>query len=110
MDRQRRNAAAEQQQYDRAIATYNDAIQVAPNNPLDLTTMPTRELAQDITHRPTPTCTAAVMQDPSVLIGCHLQKHLGADHVRDLSEISNRMLQDTPKEPTHAFSTRTLYS
>ncbi len=94
----------EQQQYDRAIATYNDAIQVAPNNPLILTARANAELGGGYYAQAYTDLHSAVMQDPSVLIGRYdLQKHLGADHVRDLSEDLKQIAQDTPKEPTHAF-------
>ncbi|HEY1921784.1 MAG TPA: tetratricopeptide repeat protein [Tepidisphaeraceae bacterium] len=94
----------EQSQYDRAIATYNDAIQVAPNNPLILTARANAELGGGYYAQAYTDLHTAVMQDPSVLIGRYdLQKHMGADHVNDLSNDLKQIALDTPKEPTHAF-------
>jgi hypothetical protein len=94
----------EQQQYDRAIASYNDAIQVAPNNPLILTARANAELGGGYYAQAYTDLHSAVAQDPSVLIGRYdLQKHLGADHLKDLSDDLKQIALDTPKEPTHAF-------
>lgn len=93
-----------QQQYDRAIATYNDAIQVAPNNPLILTARANAELGGGYYAQAYTDLHSAVAQDPSVLIGRYdLQKHLGLDHLKDLSDDLKQIAQDTPKEPAHAF-------
>jgi tetratricopeptide (TPR) repeat protein len=94
----------EKQQYDRAIASYNDAIQVAPNNPLILIARANAELGGGYYAQAYADLHAAVAQDPAVLIGRYdLQKHLGAAKLKVMSDDLKLIAEDTPKDPTHAF-------
>jgi tetratricopeptide (TPR) repeat protein len=94
----------QQQQYDRAIASYNDAIQVAPNNPLILTARANAELGGGYYAQAFADLHTAITQDPAVLIGRYdLQKHLGADRLKALSDDLKLISKDSPKDATHAF-------
>ncbi|MGD0541923.1 MAG: tetratricopeptide repeat protein [Tepidisphaeraceae bacterium] len=95
---------AQQQQYDRAIATYNDAIQVAPNNPLILTARANAELGGGYYAQASADLHSAITLDPAVLIGRYdLQKHLGSQRLKALSDDLKQAAQDSPKDSTHAF-------
>jgi tetratricopeptide (TPR) repeat protein len=94
----------QQQQYDRAIASYNDAIQVAPNNPLILTARANAELGGGYYAQAFTDLRTAISQDPAVLIGRYdLQKHLGPDRLKALSDDLKLIAKDSPKDVIHAF-------
>ncbi|HEX4054501.1 MAG TPA: hypothetical protein VHX86_09570 [Tepidisphaeraceae bacterium] len=93
-----------QQKYDRAIATYNDAIQVAPNNPLILTARANAEIGGGYYAQAYTDLHNAIAQDPAVLIGQYdLQAHLGAQRLKAVSDDLKQIVHDSPKDSTHAF-------
>ena len=95
---------AQQQQFDRAIASYNDAIQVAPNNPLILTARANAELGGGYYAQAYADLHDAIAQDPAVLMGQYdLQKHLGPQRLKSLSDDLKLIAKDSQKDPTHAF-------
>ncbi|MGD0463144.1 MAG: tetratricopeptide repeat protein [Tepidisphaeraceae bacterium] len=94
----------EQQQYDRAIASYDDAIQVAPNNALILTARANAELGGGYYAQAFADLHSAIAEDPAVLIGRYdLQKHLGGQRLKALSDDLKQIAQDSHEDATHAF-------
>ena len=90
----------QKQQYDKAIATFNEAIDVAPNNPLILMARANAELGGGYYAQANADLHLAIAQDPATLMGQYdLQKHLGADRVKalitDLKQISQASKDDT---------------
>ena len=93
--------------YDRAVAAYNDAIAVAPNNPLLLLARASAELGGGYYAQANSDLHNAVSQDPAVLIGQYdLQKHLGEKRLDSLMADLKQASEDSPDDSTHAF----LYS
>ncbi len=94
----------QQQKYDRAIATYNDAIQVAPNNPLILMARANAEIGGGYYAQAYTDLHDAIVQDPAVLIGQYdLQEHLGPQRLKAVSDDLKQIVQESPKDATHAF-------
>jgi tetratricopeptide (TPR) repeat protein len=97
-------AFVQRQQYDRAIAADNDAIQVAPNNPLILMARANAELGGGYYAQAYTDLHTAIAQDPAVLIGQYdLQKHLGAQRLKALTDDLKQIVQDSPNDATHSF-------
>lgn len=93
-----------QEKYDRAIATYNDAIQVAPNNPLILTARANAEIGGGYYAQAYTDLHNAIGQDPAVLIGQYdLQEHFGPQRLKAVSDDLKQIVRDSPDDATHAF-------
>ncbi|MGD0388475.1 MAG: hypothetical protein ABSC42_05910 [Tepidisphaeraceae bacterium] len=94
----------EQHHYDKAIAQYNAAIDVAPNNPLILMARATAELGGGYYAQANSDIHFAVAQDPAVLMGQYdLQKHLGADRLKSLLADLKQMAKQSNDDTLHAF-------
>jgi tetratricopeptide (TPR) repeat protein len=93
--------------YDRAIAAYNDAVAVAPNNPLLLMARASAELGGGYYAQANADLHDAINQDPAVLIGRYdLLQHLGASRLNALLADLKEVSQESPQDSTHPF----LYS
>jgi tetratricopeptide (TPR) repeat protein len=94
----------EQLHYDKAITQYNEAIDVAPNNPLILMARATAELGGGYYAQANADIHLAVAQDPAVLMGQYdLQKHLGADRLKSLLADLKQMAKESNDDTLHAF-------
>jgi tetratricopeptide (TPR) repeat protein len=94
----------EQHHYDKAIAQYNEAIDVAPNNPLILMARATAELGGGYYAQANADIHLAVAQDPAVLLGQYdLQKHLGADRLKSVLADLKQMAKESDDDTLHAF-------
>ena len=94
----------QQHHYDKAIAQYNAAIDVAPNNPLILMARATAELGGGYYAQASADIHLAVAQDPAVLMGQYdLQKHLGADRLKSLLADLKQMAKESDDDTLHAF-------
>jgi tetratricopeptide (TPR) repeat protein len=94
----------EQHHYDKAIAQYNAAIDVAPNNPLILMARAIAELGGGYYAQANADIHLAVAQDPAVLMGQYdLQKHLGADRLKSLVADLKQMAKGSDDDTLHAF-------
>jgi len=94
----------EQRHYDKAIAQYNAAIDVYPNNPLILMARATAELGGGYYAQANADIHLAIAQDPAVLMGQYdLQKHLGPERLKSLLADLKQMAKESNDDSLHAF-------
>jgi tetratricopeptide (TPR) repeat protein len=100
----------EQRHYDKAIAQYNEAIDVVPNNPLILMARAVAELGGGYYAQADVDIHLAIAQDPAVLMGQYdLQKHLGADRLKSLVADLKQMAKGSDDDLLHAFLLTFVY-
>jgi tetratricopeptide (TPR) repeat protein len=100
----------EKHQYDKAIATFNTAIDVAPNNPLILMARSNAELGGGYYAQANADIHLAVAQDSAVLMGQYdLQKHLGSDRLKSLISDLKEIAQSSREDTLHSFLLAYVY-
>ena len=93
----------EQHHYDKAIAQYNEAFDVAPNNPLILMARAPPAGGGYYAQANTD-IHVAVDHDPAVLMGQYdLQKHLGPDRLKSLLADLKQLAKASNDDTLHAF-------
>jgi hypothetical protein len=100
----------EKHQYDKAIATFNTAIDVAPNNPLILMARSNAELGGGYYAQANADIHLAIAQDSAVLMGQYdLQKHLGSDRLKSLISDLKEIAQSSREDTLHSFLLAYVY-
>jgi tetratricopeptide (TPR) repeat protein len=96
--------AVQQGQFDKAIAAYNQAVDVVPNNPLILMARATAELGGQYYAQADADIHLAIAEDPAVLVGQYdLEKHLGQARMKStLADLKN-IAQNSQDDTMHAF-------
>jgi tetratricopeptide (TPR) repeat protein len=98
------------QQYDKAIAAFDQATDVAPNNPLVLMARASAELGGEYYAQASTDIHLAISQDPAVLIGQYdLNRHLGSERVNALIADLKTIAQGSHDDTAHAFLLAFVY-
>jgi tetratricopeptide (TPR) repeat protein len=91
-------------QYDKAIAAYNQAIDVVPNNPLVLVARSIAELGGGYFAQANSDLHVAIAEDPAVLMGQYdLQKQFGAPRLKNLIAELKDIATNSQDNTLHAF-------
>jgi tetratricopeptide (TPR) repeat protein len=94
----------QQQQYSKAIDVYDQAIAVAPNNPLLLIGRSEAELGGAFYSQAQADLRTAIKQDHAVLMAQYdLQKHLGDARLQAIVADLKKIASDNPANPTPVF-------
>jgi tetratricopeptide (TPR) repeat protein len=100
----------QKQQYDKAIASFNTAIDVAPNNPMILMGRATAELGGGYFAQANADLHLAIYQDPAILMGQYdLQKHFGAERLKSLISDLKEISEASKDDAMHAFLLSYVY-
>jgi tetratricopeptide (TPR) repeat protein len=91
-------------QYDKAIAAYNQAIDVVPNNPLILTARAIAELGGGYYAQANSDLHVAISADPAVLMGQYdLQKQFGEARLKKVVAELKDIATNSPDNTLHSF-------
>jgi len=94
----------EKGQYDKAIAAYNQAIDVVPNNPLILMARGIAELGGGYYGQANTDIHLAISEDPAVLMGQYnLNKQLGPQRLKQLISDLKSIATSSQDNTLHAF-------
>jgi tetratricopeptide (TPR) repeat protein len=100
----------QKQQYDKAIGTFNEAIDVAPNNPMILLARANAELGGGYFAQANADLHLSIAQDPAILMGQYdLQKHLGPERLKSLISDLKEISQASKDDAMHAFLLAYVY-
>jgi hypothetical protein len=103
-------AMVQKQQYDKAIATFNDAIDVAPNNPMILMARANAELGGGYFAQANADLHLSIAQDPAILMGQYdLQIHLGSERLKSLISDLKEISQASKTDSMHPFLLSYVY-